>query len=202
MSVCPSFCLSVRPSVCLSVCPSFCLSVLLSACVSVCPSFCLPVCLCVCLSLLSVHPFVCPSVCLSVRLSVCLSVRPSVCLSVCPSVCLSVLLSVRPSVCLSVLLFVHPFVCLSVCPSGLSLEIVNSAAYMGRGLDLRNMESSNACDRPPSSAAATRVFSNSVATACWSLPACRRTLSLRRHTRHIPDWGPVARVLSMMSITQ
>ena len=88
--VCPSVCLSVRPSVCLSICLSVRLSVRLSVCLSVC---------------LSVRPSVRPSVCLSVRPSICLSVRLSVRLYV----FLSVHLSVRPSVC--------PSVCLVYCLS-------------------------------------------------------------------------------------
>jgi len=63
-SVCPSVCLSVRPSACPSVCPSVRMSirppVCPSVCLSVCPSVRPPVCP-------SVRPPVCPSFCLSER---------------------------------------------------------------------------------------------------------------------------------------
>ena len=59
--VCPSVCLSVRPSVRPSVCLSTCLSVrpsvCLSTCLSVCPSVCLSVCPSVCLSVCQHFPY-------------------------------------------------------------------------------------------------------------------------------------------------
>lgn len=97
---------TVRPSVCLHVHPSLCLS----HCLSDYPSIHLSVCLTDHLSVhLSIYPYIRLSISMSVCLSVSLSVRPSV------SVSLSFRPSVSPSVCLSVYLSTSVSVCLSIC---------------------------------------------------------------------------------------
>ena len=88
-------------------------------------------------------------------------------------------------------------------PAGLSLEIVNSAAYSGAGSgfttwSLQTLATDHHRQQLQHESSPTR----------WQLRAghCLRVgghcLCEGIYTRHIPDWGPVARILSMMSITQ